>query len=161
MSELTKEKLTEILDDDVVKYLDGKSEEGIVSEVDQFQSKSIKGRVAVNTTQFRTWAPSNLHWIAPSHLVFYSDGTLYLYAKRISNDRNHGFGIGYNYTWFVSFVFFDANGLAVHSHNKFTLGSLDYKTGRNDAQATGMCDYLRDHLQDIRSVTVTRHIRRL
>jgi hypothetical protein len=109
---------------------------------------------------FNTWNPNNLHWEAPSSMVFEINGRVYLYAARIANHRRHGpFGHGRPYNWGVSYRFLDGDQAELY-WGWLGLGIRGYNQTRNDASAAKVDDFLKNDWRKIRWIAVTRHINR-
>lgn len=110
--------------------------------------------------QFETWEPNSLHWVAPSNLIIYSDGTWFLYAQRISNQRRTGgsFDTGNYRTWLVSVEFLNNTGSIVHA-GEYILGGLNYKSSDDNISSKGQDNRFAEVLSQIVSARFTQIIR--
>ncbi len=155
---------TEMLDTPEFQYISSSADSSIRVEMppkalSETQEKSDEGFVLVNF-DFPTWNPDSLHWEAPSNMTFYSDGRVYLYAKRIANHRRHRpFNQGRTYTWLADYQYHDQNGTVMNS-SSLILATLRFNQTKYDADAEKTDDFLRNNWLRIHSVTVTRRIRR-
>lgn len=114
--------------------------------------------------QFPTWAPNSLHWDEPSNLNIQSDGSWYIYARRLANFRRTGgvLDTGNIYTALANVTFYDGpivnnqcSGSVVHSRD-FVLGSLDYKREVYDIANRGTDPQIAANESKIRCASVTR-----
>lgn len=154
----------EMLDTPELQYMSSSADGSVrvelpPKELFEAQAASEERFVLVNF-DFPTWNPDSLHWEAPSNMTFYSDGRVYLYAKRIANHRRHGpFNQGRTYTWRADYQYHDQNGTVMQS-SSLKLATLRFNQTKDDADAEKTDDFLRDNWRRIHSVTVTRRIHR-
>lgn len=114
--------------------------------------------------QFSSWAPNSLHWDAPSNLNIQSDGSWYIYSRRLANFRRTGgfFDTGDTFTALANVTFYDGpvvngqcSGSVVHSRD-FVLRSLDYKHEYTDVANRGTDPQIAANESRIRCGSVTR-----
>lgn len=96
------------------------------------------------TVSFENWEPDSLHWNVPSNININSDGSWFLYAKRLANMRRTG-GIidsGHTVSFRVDVAYWDGvagekcAGSVIHA-NKYYLKSLRYKQEAWEVVARG------------------------
>lgn len=101
------------------------------------------GKTVFLEFQFETWQPDSLHWVAPSNLLIYTDGSWYFYASHIANMRRtlpilDG---GARWTWKVHLDFKNSSESIIYSTD-YVLRTLNYKEEENHAQIYGYDNYL-------------------
>lgn len=107
-----------------------------------FDTKSLSFSI-----NFDNWNPDHRHWNPPSNMLIYSDGSWFMYAKKISNQRRECqiIDCGSSYTFLANITYYSGydaatntcTGNIVHSED-YALGTLRYKEERFDATANGV-----------------------
>lgn len=111
---------------------------------------------------FESWEPDNKHWVAPSVLEIWSDGTIRFAARELSNMNRHPGPIdgGPDFSFSLSLDLKGYQGEVVHRLG-LRLGTLGYRVKWENFDCTWPpTERLADMLLDAKSVIVTRRITR-
>lgn len=162
---MSEEEYDSFLDTDAAKLLMSSADTTIESEIYPPQIiDAQRGRgsdFAVVTFQFGTWNPDHLHWESPSNAIFYASGRIYLYAKRIAHHRRPGFlRLDTTYRWQINYQYLNSEGIEIQA-STLNLATLKFNKTKDDADSEKVDGFLRDNLDDITSVRVTRRIVRI
>ena len=134
----------------------------IVIEIDANRTKVTEAALKseIFDVKFDTWEPNSLHWVAPSNMIIYSDGSWFIYAIHIANMRRTGglFDVGQYRTWLVNVQYLNAQDSVVHASD-YVLRGLDYKGEVDNATAQGVDRRLAEIEPQIIKARFTRIIR--
>ncbi|MDR6236628.1 hypothetical protein [Pseudomonas oryzihabitans] len=89
--------------------------------------------------QFSTWVDDHRHWIAPSNLIVYNDGSWFAFATHLAQMRrnnNIGVDIGFGCKFEVDVQFRNAQGAIIYART-YNLASLHYKDSADNASQQG------------------------
>lgn len=138
----------------------------IFLEITPSYKSLISSRYELFSSSFDDWQPDSLHWLKPSTMNMNSDGSWFLYAKYLANNRRTG-GIidsGNTVSFSVVVTYWNGapsgdkcTGTVIHS-NRYYLKSLRYRKDAYDVSARGTDSAIPGLLSRVRCVMVSREI---
>jgi hypothetical protein len=130
--------------------------------VDTVHEKVIiqSSRYKIFDVKFDTWEPNSLHWVSPSNMIIYDDGSWFIYVQHIANFRRTGgiFDTGDYWTWLINVQFINAQESVVHA-NDYIIRGLGYKGEQDNATSQGIDKQIFDTKAQIAKGSFTRIIR--
>ncbi|MER0204345.1 MAG: hypothetical protein DU480_10920 [Nitrosomonas sp.] len=121
-------------------------EKNITSEPKEEHRGIISPTYQLFDMQFSSWNANHLHWDAPTNMAIQSDGSWFIYAKKLANMRRTGgaFDTGDRWTTLINVTFYtgplngqkQCTGSVIHSRD-YELMTLDYKEESYNVTARG------------------------
>lgn len=120
---------------------------------------STTDKYVIFDVQFTNWEENHLHWVSPSNMVVYNDGSWFIFASHIANMKrqNGPFDVGWEYTWYISVQYLNAQNSILHSKD-YVLRTLNYKGEVDNVTASGVDARLPEVLSQIDSANFGRII---